>query len=127
MKLKLYENLGSLRIVTRLRLAGYDVATVREQNLTSTPDPELIDICRSEGRCLVTLDRGFGNRLRYNPAEYRGIVVIKLPNKPKLEDFREAVEVLIAGLERSPVEGKLWILQGGKIQEYQPIDLEEKN
>ena len=125
MKLKLDENLGSLRIVTRLRLAGYDVATVREQQLTSTPDPQLIEICRREGRCLVTLDRGFGNRLRYNPADYPGIVILKLPNQPKLEDFREAVDILIAGLERSPVEGKLWIVQGGKIQEYQPIDPEE--
>ncbi|MCT7966692.1 DUF5615 family PIN-like protein [Laspinema sp. D1] len=125
MKLKLDENLGSLRMVTRLRLAGYDVATVREQQLTSTPDPQLIEICRREGRCLVTLDRGFGNRLRYNPADYPGIVILKLPNQPKLEDFREAVEILIAGLERSPVEGKLWIVQGGKIQEYQPIDPEE--
>jgi predicted nuclease of predicted toxin-antitoxin system len=125
MKLKLDENLGSLRMVTRLRLAGYDVATVREQQLTATPDPQLIEICRREGRCLVTLDRGFGNRLRYNPADYPGIVILKLPNQPKLEDFREAVEILIAGLERSPVQGKLWIVQGGKIQEYQPIDPEE--
>ena len=52
-------------------------------------------------------------------------MILKLPNQPKLEDFREAVEILIAGLERSPVEGKLWIVQGGKIQEYQPIDPEE--
>lgn len=125
MKLKLDENLGSLRMVTRLRLAGYDVATVREQQLTATPDPQLIEICRTEGRCLVTLDRGFGNRLRYNPADYPGIVILKLPNQPKLEDFREAVEILIAGLERSPVEGKLWIVQGGKIQEYRPINPEE--
>ena len=63
-KLKLDENLGSIRVVSMLRLAGHDVATVREQNLSSTPDELLIDICRREDRCLVTLDRGFGNRLR---------------------------------------------------------------
>ncbi len=47
MKLKLDENLGSVRVVTLLRLAGHDVATVREQNLTGTADVQLIDICRS--------------------------------------------------------------------------------
>lgn len=38
MNIKLDENLGSLRIATWLRIAGHDVATVREQGLTSTPD-----------------------------------------------------------------------------------------
>jgi hypothetical protein len=32
--IKLDENLGSLRVATLLRLAGNDVATVREQGLT---------------------------------------------------------------------------------------------
>lgn len=43
MNIKLDENLGNLRVVTRLRLAGYDVTTVREQGLTSAPDEELIN------------------------------------------------------------------------------------
>ncbi|MGI2906988.1 DUF5615 family PIN-like protein [Tolypothrix sp. VBCCA 56010] len=58
MKIKLDEHLASLRVVTWLRLAGHDVVTVREQNLTSTLDEELIEICTSEGRCLITNDRG---------------------------------------------------------------------
>ncbi|WP_347566257.1 DUF5615 family PIN-like protein [Scytonema sp. UIC 10036] len=49
MNIKLDENLGNLRVVTRLRLAGHDVTTVREQGLTSAPDEELIDVCRDEG------------------------------------------------------------------------------
>lgn len=47
MNIKLDENLGSLRVATLLRLAGHDVTTVREQGLISSPDQELIDICRS--------------------------------------------------------------------------------
>lgn len=119
MKLKLDENLGNIRIVTLLRLAGHDVATVREQNLTSISDVQLIDICRSEGRCLVTLDRGFGNRIRFKPSDYPGIVVIRLPSQPTVEDLRFAVETLIRGLDEAEVEGKLWIIQQGRILEYQ--------
>lgn len=125
MNIKLDENLGSLRVATWLRQAGHDVATVREQNLTSAPDEQLIDICRREGRCLVTSDRGFGNRMRFNPSDYAGIVVIRLPSRPTFEDWREAIETLILGLEQAEVEGKLWIIQQGNIQEYQPIEQED--
>ncbi len=124
MKIKLDEHLGSLRVATWLRLAGHDVATVREQGLTSTPDEELIKICTSEGRCLVTNDRGFGNRLKYNPANYAGIIVIRLPSQHNFDDLRAAIDTLIMGVEEAEVIGKLWIIQSGIIQEYQPIEPE---
>lgn len=125
MNIKLDENLGSIRVVTQLRLAGHDVATVKEQGLTSAPDEELIEICSNEGKALVTLDRGFGNRLRFNPYDYAGIVVIRLPPRPSFQDFREAIDTLILGLDRAEVVGKLWIIQRGSIQEYQPSNAEE--
>ncbi|MEA5513796.1 DUF5615 family PIN-like protein [Nodularia sp. UHCC 0506] len=124
MNIKLDENLGSLRVVTLLRLAGHDVATVREPGLISTPDEQLIDICHSEGRCLVTIDRGFGNRLKYQPSNYTGIIVICLPARPNFEDYRAVTETLIAGLEAADVIGKLWIIRLGNIQEYQDIGME---
>lgn len=67
MKLKLDENIDT-RVVSLLRLAGHDVATIPGQGLNSAPDEEVIEVCRSEERCLVTCDRGFGNRLKYNPS-----------------------------------------------------------
>jgi predicted nuclease of predicted toxin-antitoxin system len=124
MKLKLDENLGT-RIATLLRSAGHDVATVPGQDLSSTADTQLIEICRREQRCLVTLDRGFGNRLRFIPSEYSGIAVIRLPKQPNPADLREAIEVLIAGLEQAEIAGKLWIIRRGVIQEYQPVEPEE--
>ena len=125
MKLKLDENLGSIRVVSLLRLAGHDMATVREQNLTSTADGLLIDICRREGRCLVTLDRGFGNRLRYNPSDYSGIVVLRVPSQAKPQDLQAAVEILIHGLDAAEVAGKLWIIRGEQLLEYQAISEDE--
>lgn len=126
MKLKLDENID-LRVVTLLQLAGHDVATVPGQGLSSAPDPEVIDICRREGRCLVTCDRGFGNRLKYKPSDYSGIVIIRLPSRYTFADWREAIEILITGLESADVIGKLWIIQQGKILEYQAIESEEAN
>lgn len=124
MKLKLDENID-LRVVTLLQLAGHDVATVPGQNLSSAPDTEVIQVCRNEGRCLVTCDRGFGNRLKYNPANYAGIVIIRLPSRYTFADWREAIETLIAGLETADVTGKLWIIKQEQLLEYQAIEREE--
>lgn len=70
-------------------------------------------------------DRSFGNRIRFNPSDYAGVVVIRLPSHPTFEDWREATETLIFGLEQAEVAGKLWVLQSGTIQEYQPVEPEE--
>jgi predicted nuclease of predicted toxin-antitoxin system len=126
MRLKLDEHLGSVRIVAWLRFAGHDVATVREQNLTSASDAQLVQVCRDEGRCLVTCDRGFGNRSRLNPANYPGIVVLRLSLRSTFDERRIAIDTLISGLEQSNVTGKLWVVQNNSIQEYQPLDLEEE-
>ncbi|WP_341272410.1 hypothetical protein [Fischerella thermalis] len=44
-----------------------------------------------------------------------------------MQTGRETIETLIAGLEAADVTGKLWIIQQGKVQEYQPLALEEKD
>ncbi|CAD5954812.1 MULTISPECIES: DUF5615 family PIN-like protein [Planktothrix] len=126
MKIKLDENLGNIRVVARLRLAGHDVETVRSQNLSSTDDFSLIKICHCEGRCLITLDRGFSNSFRYKPSNYSGIVVIRLPSSPTPQDLDQAIDTLISGLEEAELEGKLWIIQKNKIWEYQPSQESER-
>jgi predicted nuclease of predicted toxin-antitoxin system len=55
MKMKLDENIGK-RGQGLLKDAGHDVCTILEQNLQSAPDPIVIEVCRVEQRCLVTLD-----------------------------------------------------------------------
>ncbi len=117
MKIKLDENLGS-RGVQLLRQFGHDVATVAEQQLCSTNDRDLIEICTREGRCLVTLDMGFANPIAFVPADYSGIAVIRLPQQFVVEQIDDAMKTLIAGLEQSEVRGKLWVVQRGKIREY---------
>jgi predicted nuclease of predicted toxin-antitoxin system len=125
MNIKLDENLGNIRILSRLKLAGHDVATVRQQGLTSAPDVELIEVCRQEGRCLVTLDRGFGNRIQYRPKNYAGIVLIRLPPNASFADRVRAIDALILALEQEDVNGKLWIVRDGSVQEYKSIEPEE--
>ena len=119
MKLKLDENLGR-RGVELFRQAGHDAATVSEQGLCGTTDTHLIDICRTERRCLVTLDLDFSNPLRFNPSDFAGIAVLRLPPRPSLQDILDTVRTLVTGLAQEAIEGKLWIIQRGKIRIYQP-------
>ena len=112
MKLKLDENLGR-RGADMLRDARHDVRTVAEEGLLSTPDREILDYCRLEGRALVTLDKGFADPMVHNPADYAGIIVLRLPRKPKRVHLNKAIRVLIAGLERHrlALAGSLWLVR----------------
>ena len=118
MKLKLDENLGT-RGVELFRRAGHVAAGVAEQNMSSASDRQIIAVCRDEERCLVTLDLDFANPLLFDPADYRGIAVLRLPPKTGAEDLHEAMQTLIAGLAQSDIRGKTWIVQRGRIREYQ--------
>ncbi|MGD9701430.1 MAG: DUF5615 family PIN-like protein [Acidimicrobiia bacterium] len=54
MKLKLDENLGR-RSAVRLRGAGHDVHTVRDEGLSGTSDSAVLAAAVDEGRALVVL------------------------------------------------------------------------
>lgn len=67
----------------------------------------------------MTLDLDFSNPLRYNPADYTGIVILRLPSRPTPQDLTDAVQTLISGLEREEVIGKLCIIQPARLRVYQ--------
>lgn len=124
MRLKLDENLSGA-CAALFADAGLDATTVAAQHLCSTPDRELIDHCRSEGRVLVTLDLDFANPLVFRPSEYPGIAVLRLPPKPSYAHLVDAVRTLVAALAKESIDGKLWIVQLGRVRVYQedtPLD-----
>jgi hypothetical protein len=117
-KLKLDENIGD-RGIELLIQAGHDVATVAQEKLFSTSDPMLIQRCKEEQRGLVTLDLDFSNPLVFNPSDYLGISVLRLPRKATHQNLLDAIRTLIGALERDTLYGKLWIVEIGRIRIYQ--------
>ncbi|HUT12314.1 MAG TPA: DUF5615 family PIN-like protein [Thermoguttaceae bacterium] len=118
-RVKLDENLGS-RGAALFRSAGFDVATVFQQELASASDATLFDVCGKENRCLVTLDLDFSNPFFFDPTDSAGVAVVRLPSNPTADDLFRTLEVLIKGLSRADIRGRLWIVQRHRIREYRP-------
>ncbi len=121
MKLKLDENLGG-RCVDILSNAGHDVDTVASQQMSGAADKDVLQTCHSESRCLITLDLDFGNPLRFKPANYSGIAVLRLSGRASHSELLAAVSTFAKALETETIVGKLWIVEIGRIRIYRPED-----
>ena len=92
MRLKLDENLPADALAV-LRVRGVDVHTVGDEGLVGAVDPVVLDAARTEGRMLITLDRGFGDVRQHPPGTHPGIVVLRPVDQRPV--------TIVATLERS--------------------------
>ncbi len=114
MKFKIDENLP-VELAELLNAAGHDASTVFLQQLSGQPDVRIAQVCRMEERTIVTLDIGFSDIRTYPPADFNGIIVLRL----KAQDKKHAIEVfqrLIPMFSESEIHGKLWIVDEQKIR-----------
>ena len=108
MKFKTDENVHP-DLASRLRADGHDAATVWDETLRGCRDERLADVCRAEGRALITFDKGFGDIRTYPPATYAGLIVLRLDRQSR-EHVLEAWSNVAPLLGREPLAGKLWIV-----------------
>jgi predicted nuclease of predicted toxin-antitoxin system len=113
-RLKLDENLAERHRV-RLEAAGQDVETVRRQGLGGIEDSKLFEICRDEGRILVTLDLDFANVLAFPPAASPGLIVLR-GRDALVSTVDRLIESLARALETDEPVGKLWIVEPDRLR-----------
>ncbi len=98
-----------------LEAAGNTVSTVTEEKLQGEADATIAAVCRSLGMCLLTLDVDFAQTTVYPPADYAGIIVLRHP-KPTLKGMRSLIHQVVAMLQRESPEGRLWIVEPGRVR-----------
>ena len=59
--------------VTHLKKEGYDIYHLQDKGLSKAKDSEVLQIARSEGRIVLTMDLEFGALLAANKSEVKPI------------------------------------------------------
>jgi predicted nuclease of predicted toxin-antitoxin system len=123
LKIKVDENIGRSG-VDLLRRAGHDAMTVPEQGLSGTADETLFQICVSEGRTLITLDRDFGQVPRFPPKRSAGIVILELGAPATLTLLQDRMREFLTLAATRSVDGELWIVEAGRVRVHLEKDAE---
>ena len=114
MKFKIDENLP-VEIAGLLRSAGHDADTVRDEGLVGSSDTSVIEACKTEDRCLITLDLDFSDMRAYPPHELPGLIVMRLRRQDKSHVI-EIASRMIPLLENEPIGQRLWIVDEERVR-----------
>ena len=114
MQFKVDENVHP-DVALLLQWAGHDAKTVWDQGLRGKDDSRIAEVCRAERRALVTLDLDFADIRQNPPAEFAGIIVIRIARQSRdsiVNVFRKALGMLPG----EPLEGRLWIVEEASVR-----------
>jgi predicted nuclease of predicted toxin-antitoxin system len=115
MKFKLDENLP-LEVTVVLLQAGHDALTVVDQDLVGESDDEILKICQSEGRIVVTMDLDFSNIHRYPPQQSPGIIVLRLASQELMHMMTVVQTMVVPLLEKQSPVGCLWVVDEDRVR-----------
>lgn len=114
MQFKVDENIP-LEAVDLLRSVGHDATSVFDQSLSGRPDSRIAFVCKQEDRALITLDTDFADIRTYPPAEYPGLLVLRLVKQSTPEVLR-VIRRLLDVLKTADCRGQLWIVEPERIR-----------
>lgn len=114
MRVKLDENLP-IQLKALFERSGHDSATVLDEGMGGASDPDVAAACLAEERVLITQDLDFSDIRTYPPAEYFGIVVLRLSTSAR-DAVLEVGGTLIEHLEEAAPSGQLWIVERSRIR-----------
>lgn len=114
MRFKTDENIPR-DVADMLSQHGHDAVSVDEQGLAGVADTGIAAVCQVELRAIVTLDTDFMDVRRFPPRNYSGIIVFR-PHRQSIPRLISMTARLQTLLETEPLEGKLWIMDDGRVR-----------
>lgn len=114
LKFKIDENLP-VDVADRIKQAGFDCVSIYNQQMIGCSDAEIIEVCKVEGRVLLSLDLDFCDIRQYPPAQYPGIVVFRL-SRQDLIYILEIVERIVPLFQIEELDSRLWIVDEKKVR-----------
>lgn len=114
MRFKLDENLSPL-LADAFAAEGHDAHSVAQQALGGQPDTRVIEVCAREQRALVTFDLDFANIHAYPPADFAGIIVLRLADQSHAT-AEVALRRVLALLKQEHLAGTLWIVEENRVR-----------
>jgi len=114
MRFKVDENLHD-DIAEALRSRGHDAVTVHDQGMRGDSDARLSEVCRGEGRAIVSFDLDFANVRDYPPGDYPGLIVLRLADQSRPYVLRIFASVLDL-LDREELAGCLWVVEEHRVR-----------
>ena len=114
MKLLLDEMYPSL-IARELRARGHDVVSVHKSPGSGTPDEQVIDHARTEGRAVVTENvrdfRPLAEALLAAGDSHAGLVFTTEKRWPRVDPggLINALDALVGSTPKQPVDAELWL------------------
>ncbi len=114
MRFKTDENIP-LEAVDLLRAAGHDALSVFDESLAGRPDDHIASVCRQEDRTLITLDLDFSDIRTYPPADYPGLIVLRLARQ-SVPAVTRVLRRLLEVLATRNCAGQLWIVERDRIR-----------
>jgi predicted nuclease of predicted toxin-antitoxin system len=98
------------KIVDLLRSLNYEVFDLRENQLCSLSDEEILKLAKDKNLVLITFDKHFSNIAKYPPEQYSGTIRIRI-HPPILEDINNALKLLLERMKIEEMRGRLIVLE----------------
>ncbi len=114
MRFKVDENLPS-ELLDDLRAAGHEAETVPDEGMAGAADSILLERVRTEGRVLLTMDKGIGDVRIYPPEDYAGIILFRPPTSGRgavLAFIRRHLPTIL----QADLDGHLLVVTEGSIR-----------
>jgi hypothetical protein len=74
------------------------------------------------GSGVVTLDRDFGEVIRFPPEPTAGIAVLDCRGRVSPSSIRARIKEFASHLESNNIDGRLWIIEPGRLRIHQRRD-----